>query len=143
MLEHLGLVRLGDVSVPMPHGNVGLGAQILKTQELVVYQRLERADIDTAHRGGRILPELGKNGEERGLGFSRGGGGGEQDVLIGVENSVCSSDLHGSQALPVVIVDEVLNERCVAVECVHGGLDVELGKLVARGRRLPANRRRR
>ena len=130
MLEHLCLVRLGDVAMPVPHRDVGFRTEVLEAQELVVYQRLERSNVHAAHRGRRVLPELRQYGEEGGLGLARGGRSGEQDVLVGVEDGVCGSNLHGAQALPVVLVDEVLDERGVAVECVHGGLDVELGELV-------------
>ena len=139
MLEHLCLVRLRDIAMPVPHGYVALGAKVLEAQELVVYQRLERANVDAAHRGRRVFPELRQDGEERSLGLARGCGCREQDVLVGVEDGVCGGNLHGSQALPVVVVDEVLDERRVAVESVHGGLDVELGKLVLRGWDLSAS----
>ena len=139
MLEHLCLVRLGDVTVPVPHGYVALGTKVLKTQELVVYQRLERANVDAAHRGRRVFPELCQDGEERSLRLARRSGSREQYVLVGVEDGVCGGNLHGSQTLPVVVVDEVLDERRVAVESVHGGLDVELGKLVLRGWDLSAS----
>jgi hypothetical protein len=73
VLEHLGLVRLGDVTMPVPHRDVRLGAEVLETQELVVYQCLERSDVHAAHRGRRVLPELRQYGEEGSLGLARCG----------------------------------------------------------------------
>ena len=120
VLEHLGLVGLRDVPVPVPHGYVALGAEVLQAEELVVDQRLQGADVDAADRGGRVLPELGEDGEEGRLGLARGGRRGEKDVVVRVEDGVGGRDLHGTEALPVVVVDEVLDEGCVAVEGAHG-----------------------
>ena len=58
LLHELGLVRGGDVSVPVPDGDVCLLAELLETVELVVDECLGGAYVEGAHGGGRILPEL-------------------------------------------------------------------------------------
>ena len=119
MLHELALVRLRHVAVPAPNGNIGLDAKVLKAHELVVDERFEWADIDGTDACRRVLPEIGEDGEERGLRFAGRSLRGEQHVLIGVEDGFCSRHLDGAKALPVVVVDEVLHERRVAIEDAH------------------------
>ena len=120
LLEQLRLVRLRDVAVPMPDGDIGLGAQIVQADELVVDEGLQGTDIDGPDTCGRILVEQCQDGEERRLGLARGGRCREQHVVVGVEDSVRRGDLDGTQAFPIMRVDEVLDERGVAIESVHG-----------------------
>ena len=95
VLEQLVLMGLGHVAVPVPHGDLRLRAQVVEAAELVVDERLQRADIDRAHGGGRVLIELGQNREEGGLRFAGGGGGAQQQVVVGVEDHVPRRHLHG------------------------------------------------
>ena len=73
VLEQLCLMGCRDVPVPMPNGDVGLAAQVVQTLELVVDERLERADVERPDRRRRLFPELGENRKEGRLGFPRGG----------------------------------------------------------------------
>ena len=132
MLEELLLLGLGHIAVPAPDRDVALGAEVVQAQELVVDERLEGRDVERSHRGGRALPKLRQDGKEGRLGLARCGGGGEQDVVIRVEDGVGSRHLHGAQVLPIVLVDEVLNKGRIPVKDPHGvtSLNGELGKPV-------------
>ena len=70
LFDELCLVRLRDIAMPVPHGYVALGAKVLEAQELVVYQRLEGANVEGAHACGRVLPKLGQDGKEGRFGFA-------------------------------------------------------------------------
>ena len=48
VLEQAALGRCGDVAVPFVDGDLRLAAELFQTRELVVDQRLERADVDGA-----------------------------------------------------------------------------------------------
>ena len=119
LLQEFAFVRGGDIAVPMPDGDVRFLAQVVQAIELIVDEGLERSDVERSHAGGRIFPKQREDGEEGGFRLSRGGLGGEQDVLVGIEDSVRCGDLDGAQALPRVAVDEVLHKRCVSVERAH------------------------
>ncbi len=119
MLEQARLVRLRHIPVPVPHGDAGLGAQVVEARKLVVDERLERADVESAHRGGRVLGKQREYGEEHRLGLPRRRGGAQQHVFVGVEDGVARRHLRGAQRFPFVPVDEVLHERGIAVEDAH------------------------
>ena len=118
-LHELGLVRGRDVSVPVPHVDAGLLAEVREAVELVVDEGLGGAYVERPHRGGRPLPELREDGEEGGLGLTGGGGGAQQDVVVRVEDGLAGRHLDAAQALPLVRVDEVLHERRISVEDAH------------------------
>ena len=121
LLHEARLVRRRDVTVPVPHGDVALLAEVGQAIELIVDEGLERPHVDAAHRGGRVLPELGEDGKEGRLGLARGRRRREQDVLVGVEDRLGRGHLDGTQRLPLMLVDEVLHERREPVECpCHG-----------------------
>ena len=63
-------MRLRDIAVPVPDGDIGLFAQIVETNELVVDECLEGANIEGAHARGRVLPKLGQDGKEGRLSFA-------------------------------------------------------------------------
>ena len=119
MLHHSGLVTLGHISVPVPHRNVRLGAQVIQPEKLVVDQRFQRADVDGSHGGGGIFGKQGDDGEEGRLGFAGGGGGGEQQIFVGIEDGIRRGYLNGPEVRPVVAVDIVLNKGSVTVKCTH------------------------
>ena len=119
VLEQAMLVRLGHVAVPVPHGDVRLGAEVVQAHELVVDEGLERAHVERSHRGGRVLVKEREDGEEGRLGLARGRRGREQHVVVGVEDGLAGSHLDGAQRLPLVLVDEVLHERGIAIKDVH------------------------
>ena len=113
------LVRSRDVPVPVPDVDACLLAEVGQAVELVVDERLGGADVEGAHGGGRILPELGQNGEEGGLGLAGCRGGAEQHVVVRVKDGLAGCHLHATQVLPLVRVDEVLHERCISVKDAH------------------------
>ena len=119
MLQHLRLMRSGNVPVPVPHRDTGFLAEVVQAHELVVDERFERSDVDRPDACGRVLPEFREDGEEGGFGLSRGGAGGEQHVLVRVEDRFGRGDLDRPQALPAAAVDEILDERRIAVERCH------------------------
>ena len=71
MLQELALMRGGHIAMPVPDGNLGLLAQVVQAQELVVDERLQWTHVDRADARGRIFPEEREDGEERRLGLSR------------------------------------------------------------------------
>ncbi len=119
VLEQLRLVRSGNIAMPVPDGDIGLFAEVVQAVELVVDKSFERADVERPDRCGRVLPKLGEYGEEGGFGLARGGRGGEQHVLICVEDGICCGDLDRPEVLPAMRVDEVLYKRRVSIECVQ------------------------
>ena len=119
VFEQLGLVRLRHVAVPVPDGDVRLGAEVVQPCKLVVDERLQRADVDGAHRARRVLRKQGEDGEEGRLRLARRGRGGEQHVLVGVEDGVARRDLNGPQRFPAAAVNEILYKGRVALENAH------------------------
>ena len=91
--HELGLVRLGDVAVPVPYGDVRLRAEVGQAVELVVYQRFRGSDVDGPHARGRIFPELGEDGEERRLRLARRRLCGKKHVVVRVEDGLAGSHL--------------------------------------------------
>ena len=120
LLQQAVLMGGRHVPVPVPDGNARLVAQVVQAVELVVDEGLERADVECADAGRGILPELREDGEEGRLGLARGRLCGQKDVLIRIEDGVRRGYLDGAQALPIMAVDEVLDERGVAVERSQG-----------------------
>ena len=137
VLEHARLVRGAHVAVPVPHGDARLSAQVVQTVELVVDECLERAHVDSAHRCRRVLVKERENRKERRLSFARSRGRRQEHVVVGVEDGVAGGHLNAAQRLPAVRVDEILDERRVAVENVQGSrLDGELCERARRRNRL-------
>ena len=119
MLHEPALVAVGHVPMPVPDGDVRLGAQIAQAEELVVDERLQRTDVDAAHGGRRILIEQGDNGEEGRLRLAGGGGGRQQHVVVGMKDGLARGHLDGPQIFPAAAVDILLNKGGVAVEDAH------------------------
>ena len=113
-------MRLRDIAVPVPDGDIGLFAQIVEANELVVDERFEGANVEGTHARGRVLPKLGQDGKEGRLGFARCRGCRQEHIVLRVEDGVRRCNLDGAQTLPIVGVDEVLDKRGVAVKGVHG-----------------------
>lgn len=55
--------------MPVPDRDIGLFAEVVETDELIIDERLEGADVEGAHACGRVLPKLGQDGKEGCLGF--------------------------------------------------------------------------
>ena len=70
IFQQFVFVRLRHVAMPVPHRNAGFAAEVAEPQELVVYQRLQRADVDRAHRMRRIFGKQREYREERSLRLS-------------------------------------------------------------------------
>ena len=111
----------GARCVPMPacHGDVRIPAQFGEAFALVVDERLQRREVEHSHARGRILVEQREDREERGFGLPGCCRGGEQDVLIGVEDRIGCGVLHAAQLSPAGAVNVVLDERREALEGVH------------------------
>ena len=119
VFEPFDYVALGHIPMPMPHGDIGLCAQIIQPEELVVNQGFQRAYIDATHGSRRVLGKQGDDGEEGRFGFARGGGGGEQQILVGVEDDICRRYLNGPEVLPPIAVDIILNKRGIPFKNTH------------------------
>ena len=68
--DELSFVRLRDVAMPVPDGDVGLFAQVIETDELIIDECLEGADVEGVNARGRVLPKLGQDGKEGRFGFA-------------------------------------------------------------------------
>ena len=70
LFDELCLVRLRNVAMPVPDGDVGFFAEVVEADELIVDERLEGANVEGAHACGRVLPKLGQDGKEGCFGFA-------------------------------------------------------------------------
>ena len=110
---------LGRVPVPAGDGDALFLAQLVQTPELVVDQRLERRDVQHAHRLRRVFVQQRQDREKGRLRLAGGGGGRQQHVLLCVEDGVSRGVLYRPQALPAGAVDVVLNKGRIALKYVH------------------------
>ena len=106
--------------MPVPDGDIGLFAQIVEANELVVDECLEGANIEGANACGRVLPKLGQDGKEGRLSFARCRGCRQEHIVLRVEDGICRRNLDGAQTLPIVGVNEILDKRGISVKSVHG-----------------------
>ena len=106
--------------MPVPDRDIGLFAEVVKADELIIDERLEGADVEGAHARGRLLPKLGQDGKEGRLGFAGSRGCRQEHIVLCVKDGICRRNLNGAETLPIVGVDEVLDKRGVAVKGVHG-----------------------
>ena len=106
--------------MPVPDGEVGFFAQVIETDELIIDERFEGANVEGAHARGRVLPKLGQDGKEGCLGFAGSRGCRQEHIILRVKDGISCRNLDRAQALPIVGVDEVLDKRGVAVKGVHG-----------------------
>ena len=63
-------MRLRDVAVPVPDGDIGFFAQVVEAYKLIVDERFEGTNVEGAHARGRVFPKLGQDGKEGRLGFA-------------------------------------------------------------------------
>ena len=113
-------MRLRDIAVPVPDGDIGLFAQIVEANELVVDECFEGANVEGTHARGRVLPKLGQDGKEGRLSFARCRGCRQEHIVLRVEDGICRRNLDGAQTLPIVGVNEILDKRSISVKGVHG-----------------------
>ena len=118
--DQLSLVRLRDVAMPVPDRDIGLFAEVVEANELVVDECFEGTNVEGAHARGRVLPKLGQDGKEGRLGFAGSRGCRQEYVVLRVKDGVCRRNLDRTQTLPIVGVDEVLDKRGISVKGVHG-----------------------
>ena len=112
-------MALGHVPVPVPHGDIRLGAQVAEAAELVIDQRLQGSDVNGPHGGGGILGKQGDDGEKGRLRLAGGSGGGEQQIVVGIEDRLRRRHLNGPQILPPAAVYKILHKRRVSVKSTH------------------------
>ena len=106
--------------MPVPDRDIGLFAEVVEANELVVDECFEGANVEGAHARGRVLPKLGQDGKEGRLSFARCRGCRQEHIVLRVEDGVRRCNLDGAQTLPIVGVDEVLDKRSISVKGVHG-----------------------
>ena len=78
----------------MPYANACMPAHLLEPGELIVDQGLERRDVEAADGCGGLLLHEGDDGEKGSLGLARGGGGAQQQVVVGIEYGIGGGRLH-------------------------------------------------
>ena len=106
--------------MPVPDVDIGLFTEVVEADELVVDERLEGTNVEGAHACGRVFPKLGQDGKEGCLGFAGCRGCCQEHIVLRVKDCICRRNLNRAQALPVVGVDEVLDEWGISVKSVHG-----------------------
>ena len=105
--------------MPFGHGDIGVQKQLLQAFELVVDQRLQRRNVENAHGRRGLIIQLRQHRQEGGLRLARGRAGGEQQVIVAVEDHLAGCHLTAPQLLPFILVDEILYERRKPFKCVH------------------------
>ena len=116
LLEERFLLSCRHVTMPCGDRNIGLDAEIAESQELVVDQCLERADVEHADGRGRVLMQLREDRQERRLGLAARRTRRQQQVLVRVECRSRRAHLHVAHLVPAVLPDELLDERREAIE---------------------------
>ena len=119
MLYQPAFVALGHIPMPVPDRDIRFRAKVIQPGELVVDQCLQRPHIDTANGSRRILGKQGYDREEGGFRLTGGGGRSQKHILIGIKDRIRRSHLNGTQVLPAVAVDILLNKGSIAVKCTH------------------------
>ena len=109
--------------MPMKNGNAAVAQEGVDAFELVIDQAFQRRDIK--HLDGFAIStlDLADDGEEDGFRLSRSGVGGENKVVVRVEDHARRFDLDRAKTFPTVRIDKVLYERRKSVKClrrVHG-----------------------
>ena len=102
LFDELCLVRLRDVAVPVPDGDIGFFAQVVEAYKLIVDERFEGTNVEGAHARGRVLPKLGQDGKEGRLGFAGCRGCCQEHIVLRVEDGICRRNLDRAQAFPIV-----------------------------------------
>ena len=49
LFDELSLVRLRDIAMPVPDGDIGLFAEVVQAHELIVDEGFERRHVERAH----------------------------------------------------------------------------------------------
>ena len=111
LAQRTGLVRGGNIAVPMIDRDTRQVEQLVYSAELVVYQALERRDIQTAEGGKLLLGQQRDYREKRRLGLSGRRTRGEQQIIVGIKYDMCRLGLNRAQPLPPVTVDIFGYER--------------------------------
>ena len=119
MLHQPRLVRLADITVPMPHGDTRRRAERRQPLKLVIDECLQRANVDAADGAGRALQQQGDDWKERRLRFPRRRGGSEEDVLLRPKDRLACRDLNPAQTAPILPVDVFTDTGRIAVKHVH------------------------
>ena len=121
--EYGGFVGLADIAVPEGAGTADQGCVPAEPYLDIVQQGADGADVEDA--GGReIAPEdLGKDGEDGGLGLAAGSGGDEEDVGA-VEDRPDGRFLQRAERAPFERVEDVVLERGVEAREAHWGSSI-------------------
>ena len=90
--------------------------QIQDALELVVDQGFGGTDVDQADGPGRLLIQIGNNGQQGGFGFAAGGGAGDEDMRLAIQRGVDGGRLNVFQSLPVFAPDVLLQKGREPIE---------------------------
>ena len=94
--DELSLVRLRNIAMPVPDGDIGLFAQVVEADELIIDECLEGADVEGANARGRVLPKLGQDGKEGCLGFAGSRGCRQEHIVLSVKDGISCCNLDGA-----------------------------------------------
>ena len=93
LFNELCLVRLRDVAMPVPDGDIGLFAEVVEADELIIDECFEGTNVEGAYACGRVFPKLGQDGKEGRLGFAGRCGCRQEHVVLRVKDGVCCCNL--------------------------------------------------
>ena len=82
--------------MPVPDRDIGLFAQVIETDELIIDECLEGADVEGANACGRVLPKLGQDGKEGCLGFAGSRGCRQEHIVLSVKDGISCCNLDGA-----------------------------------------------
>ena len=119
MFQKLLFMGRRHVAVPVPDGNAGLLTEIIQTSELVVDQRLQRRDIDTADRSRGILIKQSQDRKKGGFRLAGSRGSRQQYIFIRFKDRFARRRLDRPKVLPVAAVYEILNKWRITAENIH------------------------
>ena len=82
--------------MPVPDRDIGLFAEVVEADELIIDERFEGADVEGAHARGRVLPKLGQDGKEGCLGFAGSCGCRQEHIVLRVKDGISCCNLDGA-----------------------------------------------
>jgi len=105
--------------MPADHVDLHPLAEEVETPELIVDQCLEGTDVENRETRLAAFGHCRENRQECGLSLAGGGGRGDQDVTVRLQDDPDGSILHIPQFLPVLFPYPALHRRMEEIETRH------------------------
>ena len=97
--------------MPFANRQIRFRQQVIQPLELIVDQRLQRADIQNPYRACGMLIQLCEHRQKGRLRFAGSRARGEQKVFLRIKNGVAGGHLDLPQLRPIARIDVILNIR--------------------------------